>query len=125
MFPETPMYTGKTLFAQISIVAPACNKADGISECNRRLADVRSKLADRSEVIYVNDGSRDGTFDILQVAAMRSDYFCYQYQSQFWQRISADRWALVELGCYFLLLRRGAASRRFFTRGGTVEVTQA
>jgi hypothetical protein len=103
------MYTGKTLFAQISIVAPGCNKADGISECNRRLADVRSKLADRSEVVYVNDGSRDATFAMLQVAAMRSDYFCYQSQSQFWQRNNTDRRALVELGCCFLLQRRGAA----------------
>jgi len=50
----------------ISIIVPTYNEADGITEFNRRLADVRVKLAERSEVVYVNDGSRDGTFAILQ-----------------------------------------------------------
>jgi polyisoprenyl-phosphate glycosyltransferase len=46
----------------ISIVVPAYNEADGIAEFSRRLADVRAKLPERSEVVYVNDGSRDDTF---------------------------------------------------------------
>ena len=50
----------------ISIVVPAYNEADGISEFNTRLANVRVKLAERSEVIYVNDGSRDNTLAILR-----------------------------------------------------------
>jgi glycosyltransferase involved in cell wall biosynthesis len=50
----------------ISIVVPAYNEADGIGEFNRRLADVRRKLPESSEVIYVNDGSRDDTLAILQ-----------------------------------------------------------
>jgi glycosyltransferase involved in cell wall biosynthesis len=50
----------------ISIVVPAYNEADGIAEFNRRLSDVRAKLPERSEVIYVNDGSRDDTFAILR-----------------------------------------------------------
>src|SRR5215471_304632 len=50
----------------ISIIAPAYNEADGIIEFNRRLTDVRAKLAEESEVVYVNDGSRDNTFAILR-----------------------------------------------------------
>jgi glycosyltransferase involved in cell wall biosynthesis len=50
----------------ISIIVPTYNEADGITEFNRRLTDVRVKLAERSEVVYVNDGSRDGTVAILQ-----------------------------------------------------------
>ena len=50
----------------ISIVVPVYNEADGIAEFNRRLSVVRSKLAERSEVIYVNDGSCDNTFVILR-----------------------------------------------------------
>jgi glycosyltransferase involved in cell wall biosynthesis len=50
----------------ISIVVPAYNEADGIAEFDRRLSDVRAKLAERSEVIYVDDGSGDGTFAILR-----------------------------------------------------------
>jgi glycosyltransferase involved in cell wall biosynthesis len=55
----------------ISIVVPAYNEADGIAEFNRRLGDVRAKLPERSEVIYVNDGSRDDTFAILRLLRER------------------------------------------------------
>ena len=50
----------------ISIVVPAYNEADGIAEFHRRLTNVRAKLRERSEVVYVNDGSRDDTFAILR-----------------------------------------------------------
>ena len=55
----------------ISIVVPAYNEADGIAEFNRRLSDIRAKLWERSEVIYVNDGSRDDTFAILRLLRER------------------------------------------------------
>jgi glycosyltransferase involved in cell wall biosynthesis len=55
----------------ISIVVPVYNEADGIAEFNRRLSDVRAKLWERSEVIYVNDGSRDDTFAILRLLRER------------------------------------------------------
>ena len=55
----------------ISIVVPAYNEADGIAEFNRRLSDVRVRLLERSEVIYVNDGSRDETFAILRLLRER------------------------------------------------------
>src|SRR5208283_5330276 len=51
----------------ISIVVPAYNEADGIAEFNRRLSDVRAKLPEKSEVIYVNDGSCDDTLAILRL----------------------------------------------------------
>jgi len=50
----------------ISIVVPAYNESDGIAEFDRRLSDVRAKLTEHSEVIYVNDGSHDDTFAILR-----------------------------------------------------------
>jgi polyisoprenyl-phosphate glycosyltransferase len=55
----------------ISIVVPAFNEADGISEFNRRLSEVRAKLREKSEVIYVNDGSRDHTLAILRLLRER------------------------------------------------------
>ena len=55
----------------ISIVVPAYNEADGIAEFNRRLSDIRAKLWERREVIYVNDGSRDDTFAILRLLRER------------------------------------------------------
>jgi polyisoprenyl-phosphate glycosyltransferase len=50
----------------ISIVVPAYNEAEGIAEFNRRLAQVRAKLSEQSEVVYVNDGSSDNTYAILR-----------------------------------------------------------
>jgi glycosyltransferase involved in cell wall biosynthesis len=55
----------------ISIIVPAYNEADGIAEFNRRLSDVRTKLPMQSEVIYVNDGSRDDTLAILRLLRER------------------------------------------------------
>lgn len=51
----------------ISIVVPVYNEADGVAEFNRRLSAVRATLAERSEVVYVNDGSKDASLAILRL----------------------------------------------------------
>ena len=50
----------------VSIVVPAYNEADVIVEFNRRLSLVRQKLSVPSEVIFVNDGSKDHTLGLLR-----------------------------------------------------------
>ena len=50
---------------------PAFNEADGIVEFNRRLRDVRGRLSETSEVVYVNDGSRDDTMAVLRALRER------------------------------------------------------
>src|SRR5262244_2495976 len=50
----------------VSIIVPAFNEADGIAEFNKRLREVRATLSERSEVVYVNDGSRDNTIEVLR-----------------------------------------------------------
>jgi polyisoprenyl-phosphate glycosyltransferase len=55
----------------ISIVVPVYNEQEVIHEFNRRLSAVRADLAIASEVIYVNDGSKDTTLD--QLKALQSD----------------------------------------------------
>ena len=50
----------------VSIIVPAFNEADGIAEFNKRLREVRATLSERSEVVYVNDGSRDNTIGVLR-----------------------------------------------------------
>jgi glycosyltransferase involved in cell wall biosynthesis len=55
----------------VSIIVPAFNEADGIVEFNRRLREVRGRLSETSEVVYVNDGSRDDTMAVLRALRER------------------------------------------------------
>lgn len=49
----------------LSVIVPAYNEAEVLDELHRRLAAVIDGLGVTAEVIYVNDGSRDATLDIL------------------------------------------------------------
>jgi glycosyltransferase involved in cell wall biosynthesis len=49
----------------ISIVVPVYDEAKVLPEFHRRLARVLDQLALAAEVIYVNDGSRDSSLDLL------------------------------------------------------------
>jgi glycosyltransferase involved in cell wall biosynthesis len=50
----------------ISIVVPAYNEQEVLSEFHKRLTDVMTTLPHDWEVVYVNDGSRDGTLGVLR-----------------------------------------------------------
>jgi dolichol-phosphate mannosyltransferase len=55
----------------VSVVVPACNEEDNIVPLLERLAPVLSGLGASSEVIIVDDGSRDGTWREITRAAQR------------------------------------------------------
>jgi dolichol-phosphate mannosyltransferase len=50
----------------LSIVLPVCNEADSLGPLWQELLDVLPGLADSVEVIFVDDGSTDGSSEILQ-----------------------------------------------------------
>ncbi len=50
----------------LSVVVPVYNEADGILAFHARLVGVMDALGESWEVIYVNDGSRDGSLGILE-----------------------------------------------------------
>jgi glycosyltransferase involved in cell wall biosynthesis len=59
--------------AVISIVIPVFNSGETmIRECHAALAAVLSSLAEPAEIVFVDDGSRDGTLDALK-ALQRTD----------------------------------------------------
>lgn len=58
----------------ISIVVPAYNEQEVLPEFHRRLIDVMSALPYDWEVVYVNDGSRDGTLQVLRELQSRSPH---------------------------------------------------
>jgi polyisoprenyl-phosphate glycosyltransferase len=51
---------------RISVVVPAYNEELVINETHKRLKDALSSIAADYEIIYVNDGSRDKTIEILK-----------------------------------------------------------
>jgi dolichol-phosphate mannosyltransferase len=55
-----------------SVVVPVYDEAEGLPECVRRLTAVLDGLAGPAEVIFVDDGSRDGSRAIL-AACHRAD----------------------------------------------------
>src|SRR4030095_11822 len=57
--------------AQLSIVVPLFNEAGTLEELHRRLAAVLFTIGLPAEVIYVDDGSTDGTGDALAALAAR------------------------------------------------------
>ncbi len=56
----------------ISVLIPAYNEADNIAELVERTARAFDELAVAGELIFVDDGSVDGTGDIVQ--ALQADY---------------------------------------------------
>ena len=50
----------------LSVVIPAYNEQESLHECHRRLTGVLSQLDMDYELVFVNDGSRDRTLEILE-----------------------------------------------------------
>ncbi|HEX9171786.1 MAG TPA: glycosyltransferase family 2 protein [Telluria sp.] len=50
----------------LSVIVPAYNEEKVLPEFHRRLSDVLSALDMRTEIIYVNDGSSDGTLQLIR-----------------------------------------------------------
>ena len=50
----------------LSVVVPAYNEEEVLSEFHRRMADVATKIDGAVELVFVNDGSTDRTLEILQ-----------------------------------------------------------
>jgi glycosyltransferase involved in cell wall biosynthesis len=55
-----------SLNVDISIVVPLFNEEESIELLHTRISSVLDELDQTSEVIYVDDGSKDGTYPILQ-----------------------------------------------------------
>jgi glycosyltransferase involved in cell wall biosynthesis len=50
---------------QISVVLPLVNEAESLPELHRELAETLDRLGHTWEVIYIDDGSRDGSDEII------------------------------------------------------------
>jgi polyisoprenyl-phosphate glycosyltransferase len=60
-----------------SLIVPVYNEAENIGELYRRVSAVMDKLPDSSELILVNDGSRDRTLEMLRELHHQDQRVCY------------------------------------------------
>lgn len=54
----------------LSVIVPLYNEIETFAELHRRLIEVLQKIGCPFEVIYVDDGSRDGTFELIKQAGL-------------------------------------------------------
>lgn len=72
--PSTPAATAETpLRPLLSVVVPAYNEQEVLRTFHERLAAVLDGLEVDAEVVYVNDGSRDGTLALMQELRQSDD----------------------------------------------------
>ncbi len=51
---------------RISVIVPLYNERESLPELYRELVEALARITDRSEIIFVDDGSRDGSFEALR-----------------------------------------------------------
>jgi glycosyltransferase involved in cell wall biosynthesis len=61
----TPMATTAAHRVRLSVVVPVFNEEEVLPEFHRRLTAVLDGIAATAEIVYVNDGSHDGTIALL------------------------------------------------------------
>ena len=57
----------------ISMIVPVYNEQETIEPFMQRMLDVLPSTGERFEILFVNDGSTDGTFDALKEAAQKQN----------------------------------------------------
>ena len=62
----------ETVRPAVSVVAPCFNEEDVLPEFLKRVGDVLAVIGDSSEIVLVDDGSRDRTWEILAEASERN-----------------------------------------------------
>jgi undecaprenyl-phosphate 4-deoxy-4-formamido-L-arabinose transferase len=59
---------------EISAIVPVYRSAPGLPELHRRLTDALCDIAERYEIILVEDGGGDGSWDVIEGLAARDDH---------------------------------------------------
>jgi glycosyltransferase involved in cell wall biosynthesis len=63
--------SGKPVHEHLSVVVPAFNEAEGLRRFHDRLTAVLQGMPLQAEIVYVNDGSQDGTLEVMRDIAFR------------------------------------------------------
>ncbi len=60
------MNTAKDKKFLLSVVVPVCNEEENLKGFHRCLRDVLDKTGERTEIVFVDDGSRDSSLEIMK-----------------------------------------------------------
>lgn len=63
-----PLDADSASVCQLSVVVPFYNEREVLPQCHRRLGAVLSRLGVLTEMVFVDDGSQDGSSDVLREA---------------------------------------------------------
>ena len=70
---------------KLSIVVPLCNEKDSLALLTQKIADVLDPIGHEWEVVFIDDGSTDGSFNVLKElhqkygSKVRMTRFCRNY----------------------------------------------
>lgn len=88
--PKTIVSTGSDLM-QVSVVLPVYNEADNLRPLADELREVLEEYYQQWEVVFVDDGSHDGSFEILESIHEDDDRFkIIQFRRNFGQSPALD-----------------------------------
>lgn len=59
----------KPLNINISVILPVYNEAENIENCYNRISNVLCELTNSFELLFVNDGSKDNSLDVISALA--------------------------------------------------------
>jgi len=65
----------------ISVIVPAYNEQGNIAEFCRLFSEMTKKTDEQYELVYIDDGSTDGTFDEIVKASKQYDFIKYKRHS--------------------------------------------
>ena len=73
LWPQTAFFRGKALAKELSVVIPIYNEEENIIPLYRALKRVLDGLSMDYEIVYVDDGSRDKSFELLREISEKDD----------------------------------------------------
>lgn len=90
----------------LSVVVPCHNEAAGLEELEKRLFPIADKVSGGSyEIVFVNDGSTDATWDVLQAIALRQKHVvCISLSRNFGQQLAVTAGLELARGDRVLLI---------------------
>jgi polyisoprenyl-phosphate glycosyltransferase len=99
-----PDLTGSIANLRVSIVLPVFNEVENLRSLTTKICQVLDQLAVESEIIFVNDGSYDGSAEVLDTIASESERIRVVHLSRNFGHSAAVRAGLDQTDSHAVIL---------------------